>query len=371
MIKSTTFKSARNFKANLYALEVKSRFIDQNNANGFYIGYGDELSATVIGTSGIKIGSGAFLVQGRMVEIVSAETVSIAYEEGKVGYIVCRVETNPAENVPNCTLAARTAANLSDISLTKEDVYAYNSEDTNKVYELALYSFGMQNTTINNVVKLISGITEISEIKTIADTAKSTADAAKSTADTAKNTADAASTAAGNAVSIANSANAQSSLNATRLSAAETKLNNLGFQQSSSSGYGVNATLKRQGNYVIARLCCNSPSMWNEYYPQYKGGTIMTLPTNFRPKTTLTMTLGGYGAVWLTNGSYRTQMNNVPCYFTLTINTDGTVVISKPIAKNGGFYLTSGASSPMDFTTINVCANVFDISVGFEAPAIT
>ena len=364
MIKSTTFKSAQNFKANLYALEVKSRFIDQNNANGFYIGYGDELSATVIGTSGIKIGSGAFLVQGRMVEIVSAETVSIAYEEGKVGYIVCRIETNPAENVPNCTLAARTAASLSDISLTKEDVYAYNSEDTNKVYELALYSFGMQNTTINNVVKLISGIEEISEIKATADTAKSTADAAKSTAD-------AATTAASNAVSTANSANTQSSSNATRLSAAETKLNNLGFRQSSSGGYSVNATLKRQGNYVIARLYCNSPSMYSEYYPQYKGGTIMTLPTYFRPKTTLTMTLGGYGSVMLTNSSYRAQMNNVPCYFQLTINTDGTVVFSTPIAKNGGFYLTSGSSSPMGFTAIDVCANVFDVSVGFEAPAIT
>ena len=356
MIKSTTFKSAQNFKANLYALEVKSRFIDQNNANGFYIGYGDELSATVIGTSGIKIGSGAFLVQGRMVEIVSAETVSIAYEEGKVGYIVCRIETNPAENVPNCTLAARTAASLSDISLTREDVYAYNSEDTNKVYELALYSFGMQNTAINNVVKLISGIEEISEIKATADTAKSTADAA--------------STAAGNAVSTANRAKTQSSSNATRLSAAETKLNNLGFRQSSSSGYSVSATLKRQGNYVIARLYCNSPSMWSEYYPQYKGGTIMTLPTYFRPKTALTMKLGGYGEVMLTNGSYRVPQYNVPCYFELTINTDGTVVISKPIAKNGGFFLTSSSSSPMSFTTVDVCANVFDISVGFEAPAI-
>ena len=357
MIKSTTFKSAQNFKANLYALEVKSRFIDQNNANGFYIGYGDELSATVIGTSGIKIGSGAFLVQGRMVEIVSAETVSIAYEEGKVGYIVCRIETNPAENVPNCTLAARTAASLSDISLTKEDVYAYNSEDTNKVYELALYSFGMQNTAINNVVKLISGIEEISEIKATADTAKSTADAA--------------STAASNAVSTANSANTQSSSNATRLSAAETKLNNLGFKQSSTSGYSVSATLKRQGNYVIAKLYCNSPSMWSEYYPQYKGGTIMTLPTYFRPKTTLTIKLGGYGEVMLRNGSYQSPQYNVPCYFELTINTDGTVVISKPVAKNGGFYLTSSASSPMGFSTVDVCANVFDVSVGFEAPAIT
>ena len=216
MLKAVTFRAEQNFKSNLHALEVKSRFIDQNNANGFYIGYGDELSATVIGASGIKIGSGAFLVQGRMVEIVSAETVSIAYEEGKVGYIVCRVETNPAENVPNCTLAARTAASLSDISLTKEDVYAYNSEDTNKVYELALYSFGMQNTAINNVVKLISGIEEISEIKATADTAKSTAETARA--------------AASNAVSTANSAKSTTQAHANRLSTLESGLLNLGFK---------------------------------------------------------------------------------------------------------------------------------------------
>ena len=223
MLKAVTFRAEQNFKSNLHALEVKSRFIDQNNANGFYIGYGDELSATVIGTSGIEIGSGAFLVQGRMVEIVSAETVSIAYEEGKVGYIVCRIETNPAENVPNCTLAARTAATLSDVTLTKEDVYAYNSEDINKVYELALYSFGMQNTAINNVVKLISGIEEISEIKAIADTAKSTADAAKRTADDA-------STAASNAASTAVSAKSTTQAHANRLSTLESGLSNLGFK---------------------------------------------------------------------------------------------------------------------------------------------
>ena len=97
----------------------------------------------------------------------------------------------------------------------------------------------------------------------------------------------------------------------------------------------------------------------------------MDLPTHFRPKTTLTMTLGGYGTVVLKNGVYQSQMNNVPCYFTLTIKTDGTVEISKPIAKNGGIYLTSDASSPRSFATINVFANVFDVSVGFEAPAIT
>ena len=208
MLKAVTFRAEQNFKSNLHALEVKSRFIGQSNANGFYIGYGEELSATVIGTSGIKIGSGAFLVQGRMIEIVSSETVSIAYEEGKVGYIVCRIETNPAGNAENCTLTARTAATLSDISLTKEDVYAYNSEDTNKVYELALYSFGMQNTEINNVVKLISGIRDFSNIKEFADETRQIAEEANSAAINEKNTTQA---------------------HADRLDTLERKLSSLGF----------------------------------------------------------------------------------------------------------------------------------------------
>ena len=59
MIKPVTFQGQFNFNANLYALEVKSRFIDQNNANGYYTGYGDELAATIVGGNKIQIGTGA------------------------------------------------------------------------------------------------------------------------------------------------------------------------------------------------------------------------------------------------------------------------------------------------------------------------
>lgn len=164
MLKAVTFKAAQNFKANLYALEVRSRFTDQNNANGYYNGYGNSLSAAVVGTSGIKIGSGAFVVQGRMVEVISSETVSIAYQEGKVGYIVCRIETCPATNAENCSLVARVGSSLAGISLTQENTYAYESESTNKVYELPLYSFAMQNSAITSVTRVIEPITEFAEI---------------------------------------------------------------------------------------------------------------------------------------------------------------------------------------------------------------
>jgi len=57
-IKPVTYQGVFNFAANLYALEVKSRFIDQNKANGYYKGYGSELAATVVGQQ-IQIGTGA------------------------------------------------------------------------------------------------------------------------------------------------------------------------------------------------------------------------------------------------------------------------------------------------------------------------
>ena len=68
MIKPVTYQGVFNFKANLYALEVKSRFIDQSKADGYYKGYGDELAATIVGQS-IQIGTGAFVVQLSLIHI--------------------------------------------------------------------------------------------------------------------------------------------------------------------------------------------------------------------------------------------------------------------------------------------------------------
>ena len=91
-VKPVTYQGVFNFNANLYALEVKSRFIDQSKANGYYKGYGEELAATVVGTQ-IKIGTGAFVVQGRMNEITAAEMVSPQMFDGFVGYVIARIET--------------------------------------------------------------------------------------------------------------------------------------------------------------------------------------------------------------------------------------------------------------------------------------
>lgn len=158
MIKPVTFKAAQNFKANLYALGVRSGFTNPDNANGYYEGYGADLGAIAVSTAGIRISSGVLLVQGRMAEIISSETVPIAYQEGKLGYIICRIETSPAQGTDNCSLLARTGAQLSEIALTQEDTYAYASESANRVYELPIYSFAMQNNQITNITKLIKPV---------------------------------------------------------------------------------------------------------------------------------------------------------------------------------------------------------------------
>ena len=229
MIKPVTFQGVINFRANLYALEVKSRFIDQSKANGYYRGYGNELAATIIGNT-IQIGTGAFVVQGRMSEVVSAESVSPTMTNGYVGYVVARIETYHPSDEENCTFKAYIATSLADISLTQNDIYARASEDTNKIYELPIYSFAISNGAITNLVKLITPIEDYATIRTIADnalaaastaltkattaetnaaTAKSTADTAKATADTAKSTADTAKATADATVETVNEQHAE------------------------------------------------------------------------------------------------------------------------------------------------------------------
>ena len=98
-IKPVTYQGVFNFAANLYALEVKSRFIDQNKANGYYKGYGSELAATVVGQQ-IQIGTGAFVIQGRMNEVTAPETLSPQIFDGFVGYVCARIETyHPSDSV--------------------------------------------------------------------------------------------------------------------------------------------------------------------------------------------------------------------------------------------------------------------------------
>lgn len=217
MIKPVTYQGVFNFKANLYALEVKSRFIDQSKADGYYKGYGDELAATIVGQS-IQIGTGAFVVQGRMNEVTAAETVTPKMTNGYVGYVVARVETYHPSDEENCSFVAYVGTSLDAIPLVKDDIYSAESETVNKVYELPIYSFAISGGPITNLQKVISAVEDYAKINQTVVSALSTAQSALGTAqsaetkaqlavDTANEAAETAETADGKADAAVSTAN--------------------------------------------------------------------------------------------------------------------------------------------------------------------
>lgn len=205
MIKPVTYQGVFNFKANLYALEVKSRFIDQRKADGYYKGYGDELAATVVGQS-IQIGTGAFVVQGRMNEVTAAETVTPQMTNGYVGYVVARIETYHPSDEENCSFVAYVGTSLDAIPLTKDDIYDAEAETVNKVYELPIYSFAISGGAITNLQKLIGAVEDYAKINQIVTSALSTAQTALTTAQAAETKAQSAVDTAADAVETAEAA---------------------------------------------------------------------------------------------------------------------------------------------------------------------
>lgn len=211
MIRPVTYQGVFNFDAHLYALEIKSRFIDQNNANGYYTGYGSELAATVVGNQ-IKIGTGAFVVQGRMNEITSAELVTPQMFNNFVGYVVARIETYHPSDTENCTLKAVVNTAFSEIALLQEDIYAAVADNENKVYELPLYSFEIKNGAIVNLTKLIKPVDDYARVQEQINALKATTDAALAAANSAK----------AEALSIANDANSKAAAAVQTAGAAQT-----------------------------------------------------------------------------------------------------------------------------------------------------
>lgn len=202
-IKPVTFQGEENFKSNLYALEVKSRFIDQTHADGYYKGYGDELAATAK-TGAITVGSGALVVQGRMIEIeTGGADCAVDVSTNRVGYVCVRIETYHLTDSDNVTLVSKLGASLSAITFTQQDTYAAVSETVNRIYELPIYSFAVQNGIITNLVKLINPVEDYATIKALADAASNNASAAAGNAQSAASNATLAQSAANNAASLA------------------------------------------------------------------------------------------------------------------------------------------------------------------------
>ena len=210
--KPVTFQGQFNFNANLYALEVKSRFIDQAHADGYYTNYGEELAAKIIGGNKIQVGTGALVVQGRMFEITAAEIVQPQIFDGFKGYVVARIETFHPADEGNCTIIPKiqTSWEALDRELEQNDVYAATADNINTAYELPIYSFEISGTQIVNLVQLIKPVCDYATIKKIVDDALDKAKDAVAKATAAVATANAANTKSDNAVSTANAANTKS-----------------------------------------------------------------------------------------------------------------------------------------------------------------
>lgn len=212
MIKPVTFQGQSNFNANLYALEVKSRFIDQNNAHGYYLNYGDELTASVVGGNQIQVGTGAFVVCARMAEITAPEILRPQIFDTFKGYVVARIETyHPADEL-NVTLIAKVQTSWEALNreLEQNDVYAAEADNVNTAYELPIYSFEISGTQIVNLTRLIKPVCDYATMKAIVDNALATAQNAVTTANAAVDTSNDARTKAAAAVTTANGANTKS-----------------------------------------------------------------------------------------------------------------------------------------------------------------
>lgn len=211
-IKPVTFQGQSNFDAHLYALEVKSRFIDQNNAHGYYLNYGDELAAQVIGGNQIQVKTGAFVVCARMAEITAPEILRPQMFNGFKGYVIIRVETyHPADEL-NVTLTTKvqTTWDALNAELEQNDIYAAEADNVNTAYELPIYSFEISGTQIVNLTKLIKPVCDYATMKAIVDNALATAQSAVTTANAAVATSNDANGKAAAAVSTANGANTKS-----------------------------------------------------------------------------------------------------------------------------------------------------------------
>lgn len=176
MIKPITFQGAVNFKASLYALEIRSRFIDQANANGFFKNYGQELAMINSSPTTITIGTGAFCVQGRMAEVTSQEVINIDYSSNmgghelvnNVGYVIAKIQTYQLNSENNCSFLVRIGSSFSSLNsgLTQMDTYSYDSDSANKIYELPIYSFEIDVATgeLANITKLIQPIDDYNKV---------------------------------------------------------------------------------------------------------------------------------------------------------------------------------------------------------------
>lgn len=207
MIKPITFQGTVNFKASLYALEIRSRFINQDEAHGYFKNYGDDLKYISNSTNSITIGTGAFLINGRMNEVTSQETVPVIVTPNSKGYILAIIETYHLNDENNCRFEARTSASWDELdrSLTQQDTYAFDADSNNKIFEYPIFKFEINSSgSIINVSQLLAPIADYQKVFTQMLEAERNSDVALDKANNAQTLANEARGLAAVATDVAN-----------------------------------------------------------------------------------------------------------------------------------------------------------------------
>lgn len=158
MLRAIVFHGKKQFTAEYYAQEIKNRSYMANQIDGFFKGYGNDLSYALIGDRTIRINSGLFLVQGRQCAVVlgTSEDVNVPAQENTLkGYIIARINTNVLSG-DNIEFTYKIGTNDSYPELTQEDTLNID-ETTSAIYELPIYSFNIYRT-ITDVKFLLSPI---------------------------------------------------------------------------------------------------------------------------------------------------------------------------------------------------------------------
>lgn len=288
--------------------------------DGILKNVGAQASASTSGST-FKIGAGVIVLQGWELEIDANGWSMTVDNVATKRYYAVYYEINLAVGTAEIKSVYSTSGTPS------VNVGADLSAQTTGTASLLLYTFSAQNGAISSVVRTAElvqpwtaeGFAKKSDLTSGAIVVKTATNATNATrasyasADTSKGT-------------------------------IEERLTNLGFKSGVVAMFNSAITpttnfVRRQGNYVYGRVVCNNMSVGPS-----SGGTLFTLPSNFRPKSEVSCSIAFF---------YITGTGKVPLVVSGRIETNGKLIVS--------FSFPSGFIRLIDF----------DLLFGFEATAIT
>lgn len=302
------------------------------NQNGYCVGKGSELSYSVSGST-FKILSGRIVVQGVECDIdangVSIQIDNIASRRYHSIYLQVSLSTMTVSVLEMYDTASYPVISAGD------DL----NENTIGTAQIELYRFSSLNGAISDISKVIKPMQyayqQISELQSnLTDGSVQVKIAQYASSDLTKGT-------------------------------IEQRLNQLGFRQGSISLInGGTAQLKRQGNYTIVYIRLFSGNTSETTSPWYQGGTIGTIPVNFRPLRSFSSDFGGEAIYYVPGNLPSNPYIQVTALSRLTIYPSGLMQITQPKCE-----FPFGIST-MTQNSINCRFISVDITVGFESSPI-